>query len=248
MGAKVVNVDVTFGLHEQAQQPSASLTMLAQNREKTVRKDAVKSQSMQSSVLPIVEPTVSHSIQQTGKPELKDESYLVFMNKQDLEASGHSADTLLLIPSCAPFKATAHPFRRLLSTFGMQNQDKKYDGPRIDLNKVGGIFDYSFTDICALLVAFTVYAAIIGIVGGISRFRRGDSTLAQRTWVMTWLAIGLVYFLYLRALAIGASWRGSGAWAIVAGITHFILAAPAIGGFVVVGQMIWAYGNCTALS
>ena len=38
-----------------------------------------------------------------------------------------------------------------------------------------------------------IYGTIIGIIGGISRVYRGQSTQAQRVWTMTWLAVELSF-------------------------------------------------------
>ena len=87
----------------------------------------------------------------------------------------------------------------------------------------------------------------VAINGILSRFKAGKSTHAQRVWTMTWLAFG-VYF------GPAAEWQymnhrygdgESGAWELV---YPFLYCGPAIGGFVVVGQMLMSYGRCIQIS
>ena len=77
----------------------------------------------------------------------------------------------------------------------------------------------------------------LAIIGGISSFKKGHSTYAQRVWTMTWLAFGI---------ALGPCYALGKLWDVDndADIGFLIYGAPAIGGFVVVGQMLNAYGRC----
>ena len=72
----------------------------------------------------------------------------------------------------------------------------------------------------------------IAIIGGLSHFDAGHSTIAQRVWIMTWLAFGWFMGLGIHQKR-----------ALIEGIM-VIYGAPAIGGFVVVGQMLRSYGSC----
>ena len=72
----------------------------------------------------------------------------------------------------------------------------------------------------------------IAIIGGLSHFDAGHSTIAQRVWIMTWLAFGWYMGRCIHHETV---------------LTERIMAvygAPAIGGFVVVGQMLRSYGSC----
>jgi hypothetical protein len=90
-------------------------------------------------------------------------------------------------------------------------------------------------------------AVSVGIIGGLTKFHPGSSTWSQRTWTMTWLSFGI--FL---------GWLDTGVFDEKAGeLTAdndnrmlFMLAysSPAIGGFVVVSQMLSAYGVCTTIT
>ena len=74
----------------------------------------------------------------------------------------------------------------------------------------------------------------IAILGGLSHFNAGHSTIAQRVWTMTWLVFGWYIGLQLHTKKIIRREP----------YTVVIYAAPAIGGFVVVGQMLRSYGSC----
>jgi hypothetical protein len=91
--------------------------------------------------------------------------------------------------------------------------------------------------------SFLVFVIDIAIIGGISHFHKGQSTLAQRVWTMSWLAVGIsagVRFQFIsQVLGPEASWLSF--WFTLFRMT------PAIGGFVVVGQMLRAYGSCIQL-
>ena len=76
----------------------------------------------------------------------------------------------------------------------------------------------------------------IAINGGLSNFRTGHSTIAQRAWTMIWLAFGW-YF----GLSFGPMTETAG---MIGVILTAIFSVPAIGGFVVVGQMLMSYGKC----
>ena len=84
-------------------------------------------------------------------------------------------------------------------------------------------------------VAKTAYAlALIPLVvnGILSHFSPRQSTFAQRAWTMTWLALGTV----------------SSRVNQVPLLIVLVYSVPAIGGFVVVSQMIMQYGTCERLA
>ena len=100
-------------------------------------------------------------------------------------------------------------------------------------------------------LATAVGLVSVGINGVLSHFRPGESTRAQRAWTMTWLAIGILYgsltanidLMITSWAASRRAWAGAGA---AFGRLTLVLSycAPAIGGFVVVGQMLMSYGHC----
>lgn len=105
-------------------------------------------------------------------------------------------------------------------------------------------------------------------LGVMSKFRTGpSSTVAQRVWLMAWYVVGIVSVSnpYFTDHLVDVIFHGSraliknheidtfrraqilsfrAAW--VVGLLIFYV-TPAIGGFVVVGQMLIAYGSCTSL-
>lgn len=97
-------------------------------------------------------------------------------------------------------------------------------------------------------------AVRIAIIGGLSKFSPGGSALYQRVWTMMWLVVGFL-FGPAASLAIEAVLHGAGMYTMpdiliifLAGVVALgIYAAPAIGGLVVVGQMILDYGVCIRL-
>ena len=82
-----------------------------------------------------------------------------------------------------------------------------------------------------MIKSSTTALIALAINGALSHFRPGQSTYAQRVWTMAWLAFGIV-----------------SANANNAGVPPLILySVPAIGGFVIVSQMVMQYGNCVKL-
>jgi hypothetical protein len=88
------------------------------------------------------------------------------------------------------------------------------------------------------------------IIGALSGFHRGHSTLAQRVWTMTWLSFGSVGTEYIRLGRIFTVFsdadHGMPAYSSWPILLWYV--APAIGGFVVVGQMLRSYGTCLSVS
>ena len=81
----------------------------------------------------------------------------------------------------------------------------------------------------------------IVIIGALSGFEVGGSTIAQRVWVMMWFACGAVLgplFLFNSVSEEGQQLSYS---------VGLLYSAPAIGGFAVVVQMISTFGNCQML-
>ena len=104
------------------------------------------------------------------------------------------------------------------------------------------------------IVIFIFGAIPIGVIGGLTHFKAGHSTTAQRVWTMMWLVYGVMVGPVFEVL----SWQDRMKELVeefepLKYFTNLIVWAgffgvPAIGGFVVVGQMLKAYGSCTLLS
>ena len=109
-----------------------------------------------------------------------------------------------------------------------------------------------FDEIILILGSLTIMALVVGvpisIVGGLSGFQEGQSTHAQRVWTMTWLAFGIVIgtlFVFDHSID-----TNSDVSALYTPVIFFIMVfycAPAVGGFIVVGQMITQYGTCISV-
>ena len=102
--------------------------------------------------------------------------------------------------------------------------------------------------------AFTIAVFIFGaipfiVIGVLTHFKKGDSTTAQRVWTMMWLVLGILFGLVSEA----GDWQGVKYDSVEETNPQILLASrvicvglygfPAIGGFVVVGQMMKACGT-----
>jgi uncharacterized integral membrane protein len=153
----------------------------------------------------------------------------------------------LYICSNFPHMTTDHPVLRLWYWIFPTAPRKKKARPTLGATE--RVFKWDAPDIVNLLLVMIVCGAIVGIVGGISRFQRNQSSLSQRVWTMLWLATGLsssfishgVHYISMKARK--AEWAQYLSWMVA-----IPLIAPAIGGFVIVGQMIGVYGTCTKIS
>ncbi|KAF8883538.1 hypothetical protein BD779DRAFT_1539409 [Infundibulicybe gibba] len=109
----------------------------------------------------------------------------------------------------------------------------------------------------------------IAIVGALSHFHSGQSTKAQRVWIMMWLVFGVVLGSMMAVAPVSGSLHivktpeanattgtisrppdeaasNEGAHA-TARSSHFFYGTPAVGGLIVVGKMLFEYGSCTEL-
>lgn len=143
------------------------------------------------------------------------------------------------IPSCSPFE-------RLLSS-------------RMDF---GAVYTHKPLRNSRSLVIFWIPLAIgslsLLVIGILSRFREGSSTKAQRGWTMSWLILGMIFgslsdfwtdFLIPKRNALKKRDTASFIGRVIGFILLFgVLLAPAVGGFVVVGQMLSRFGNCERIA
>ncbi|KAK3302696.1 uncharacterized protein B0T15DRAFT_543660 [Chaetomium strumarium] len=105
------------------------------------------------------------------------------------------------------------------------------------------------------------------VVGVLTRFRNGDSTQAQRGWIMTWLVAGTVLGWWADASValflemdeeekdwdsqfpvyndMGEPIKKRHFWGATGAVCcSAIFCVPAVGGFVAVAGMLWEYGIC----
>jgi hypothetical protein len=124
-------------------------------------------------------------------------------------------------------------------------------GQRPGTTRVARLWLYIRNVLYGLLKLCITGAVPLAIIGGLSRFRTGSSsTYHQRVWTMTWLGFGIFagsagfiaervenrQFFNIRRRRILEDFGFV--------VYVFFYAAPAIGGFVVVGQMILEFDVC----
>ncbi|MCJ1427915.1 hypothetical protein MMC29_005821, partial [Sticta canariensis] len=128
---------------------------------------------------------------------------------------------------------------------------KLMDEPRNDqgARRTHGYFSRLLFSWALLLIPIGLSIAVIA---GLSHFKKGSSTFAQRAWTMSWLAVGgwVVIspnntIIERRASMTGTK-DGMGIY-LYSWLLALIYPVPAIGGFVVVGQMLREYGSCTRI-
>jgi hypothetical protein len=109
--------------------------------------------------------------------------------------------------------------------------------------------------ILVFLSLFLGLGVPLAIVGGLSRFQSGSSTHTERIWITYWLVFGHIvgYLLpfWEYSITVLAPLSGINSEILVLVVRTFIIlirSTPAMGGFVVVGQMISHYGVCTRIS
>jgi hypothetical protein len=122
----------------------------------------------------------------------------------------------------------------------------------------GNSGEQSETAVTAVLLgACIVSGLVIALVGGLSRFQAGSSSVAQRVWTMVWLGFGIFagsqgqYVAFQRRM-IGRRVSKTRNHPVEEKVTTmtlrlFLYSSPAIGGFVVVAQMLKSYGQCVKL-
>jgi hypothetical protein len=110
---------------------------------------------------------------------------------------------------------------------------------------------------------------IIAVIGGLTHFRKAQSTHAQRSWLMIWYVFGFVIgYVFLpfhclgprhvltvlqsgiigEASTIETRKSNSPILTLPIALAMLLYGIPSIGGFVVVAQMLWNYGICTGNS
>ena len=178
-----------------------------------------------------VDGAVGRIVQST----IENEGFLTSNNKQDKEIGPNEA-----------FQSITHAHsKRDVSCY-----------PPIPFERVGAERWTAEGSINSIVLACYVFGAIpIAIIGIWTRFHAGKSTKAQRVWTMLWLVMNIFggpwldifsergvrieETLYHRKVIMSHVCR----WYIIA---RTII--PAIGGFVVVAQMLQAYGTCVQVS
>jgi hypothetical protein len=151
-------------------------------------------------------------------------------------------DRKIYVPACPRFRRTDNSQTTLLRQFIESPQHglqfPRYQLSSLDTHRVRrsirrGLFD--------LFPSFTFFFAEVFIILGLSRLSGRHSTVPQRAWTISWLIAGLV------GDSISDLWKlGRSPMVARLRVCSLMVAygAPAIGGFIVVIQMLKAYGIC----
>jgi hypothetical protein len=104
---------------------------------------------------------------------------------------------------------------------------------------------HKFLPMFLLVGSIFISSTSLLVVGGISGFRQGNSTLAQRAWTVSRLATGIIIgpISYFAPTVTSLLYRNP-AVGFLSQLGLLLYARPAVGGLVVVAQMMWAYGSC----
>lgn len=114
--------------------------------------------------------------------------------------------------------------------------------PARDTDRLGNIVALGVNSNVLISVGLLISLVPLVVNGSLSGFKAGGSTLAQRVWTMTWSALGII-----AGVLPDGGYTGEGDVFIRYILPMIAYSAPAIGGFVVVAQMLNAYGHCVQL-
>lgn len=170
------------------------------------------------------------------------------MQSTAVETKGEFGEgPLILCPSCNYFKVA--------------EQNRPFFQP--SLNKLHGSRTRAAIGILRLFIG----GLPLIVIGAMSHFKAESSTVAQRGWILSWLVVGMSiignpYFgnYVIRILAQldkdrRRYWRSGKNYTLVEHLANVVcvlllssaMATSAIGGFVVVAQMLRSYGSCSLL-
>ncbi|KAM0302176.1 hypothetical protein ACHAO8_011611 [Botrytis cinerea] len=103
---------------------------------------------------------------------------------------------------------------------------------------------FKMVENCVPTVLLINGLVVFAVIGGLSHFNPGLSTNSQRGWTMTWCVLGIIAGgMPLEILLGGDDIRVIEKFVPLL-VSVFLYGIPSIGGFVVVAQMIQAYGTC----
>jgi hypothetical protein len=97
------------------------------------------------------------------------------------------------------------------------------------------------------LIAVVLFSPLI-IIGALTGFTKGSSSAAQRVWTMSWLVFGMSTPIFIELWIKPRYGRHEQVMYFFMLFFLILWSAPAIGGFVVIGEMISIYGVCTKIS
>ena len=179
------------------------------------------------------------SVVDYSSPPLAKFARLKYM-KNIVDATWKDLSASVFVPSCSEFRRLgAHTYPTNLNRWRMTPQ---------------GCFSFSRLPIMPyrMVVCFLNAGLILGIIGGVTGFRVGQSSIAEQNWTLHWYIFGAVYsgFAIWDGIQrrpwpepdMGAPSKHDIWWNLVPLVLYGI---PAIGGFVTVITMLFDWGNCT---
>ena len=171
----------------------------------------------------------------------------VIHSEKKIEMSDRSSQRIY-VPACPRFQRTddtrASPLRRPSFFSFSRNYIRLPQRPQHSEHAYSGLNAYE-----VYLIVFISGAEFI-IMLALSNFSGQQSTLGQRVWIFTWIFAGSLFVAMLQPIhAIIRAHSDSGGWLsylLIYALPVYFLSygLPAIGGFVVVSQMLKAYGIC----
>ena len=174
-----------------------------------------------------------------------------------LEDTTTECDPVIRVPSCNPFKFAPSPVE--VSKYSIRRTRLESSAKREKVNvELEDLVSRRKTFLRKRVLEY-IFTFLLGVIpliinGAMSHFHPRSSTPNQRSWTMVWLALGVVsgfsYILLQRSKQgdrkhqkIARKW-----WSPFLTLIGYINgASPAIGGFLVVGQMLNDYGTCVRL-
>ncbi|KAI0885161.1 uncharacterized protein GGS22DRAFT_139616 [Annulohypoxylon maeteangense] len=190
---------------------------------------------------PIVEPDATIELQLMRAENFKEDSEF-------------KPKPTLMIPSCGNFATTRRPVNNLPTGISDISQLSLHQRSRVNHSAL-------IMYLVIQGVNLVITGISIAVIGGLSGFHKGNSTVAQRVWTMMWLAFGFLMGPNFVALPSATavvkllrsatrkdqdpdSWRYFFAWGFISTLIYGI---PGFGGYVVVGKMLYEYGNCISI-
>jgi len=119
---------------------------------------------------------------------------------------------------------------------------------------VEGSFTFSRTNYSPWrnLISFINAIVVLAIIGGITQFKARNSTNAQLNWMLRWYIYGAFYsgfgiedFIAFQRRPEPDMGPPNNWWGLLVALPLLCFGAPALGGFVIVVQMLYQYGTCS---
>jgi hypothetical protein len=160
--------------------------------------------------------------------------------REKIESTSKDLSPSIFIPSCSKFRRLGH-----------------YDYT-IDVNRTQMTYQgtFSFTAVALSTgyrstACFASAAIVMAIIGAMTKFNAESATNTQENMIWNWYILGALYGGFsLEDMMRVKAWSEPDwgkmrrdSWVMI--VPCFLHAAPAIGGFVVVVEMLLQYGNCT---